>query len=546
MMSELQFKRSVWVSYSGADKQIVHQLTKQVNGNGELIQMLTYLRDSDDKPSRQSELSENHEFNQNIELQAKETLTTYLKPWESIGDLIQTIGSNLRRMIFLSNNYIQSEYCMRELMCILTRSPHSPLLFVLVDVDSFNVVCQSRNYAFLQENEESEIPNLTLAQALAKVYLRLKADKKMTPEFELPDDEDEINLVRFFTNRLTTIGDKLRTRVDCNIEDKEGYICKATLSENCNQLQQFLSVYVKNFSVETITERYKEAKKDIINSWLDKTTLGIMCKEELDAEQVFIRLSSRDIEQVENLCDVIREKSEKLNLDKTKIFEQAQPIISLMLTSIISEEWAAEIHFNSIISSPTRLSVTNKDPESLFLLSIGLAAANMHQLTVSPITKDTQTPKVDQVFDLLPNALEENSVLQNPIIEDILQLVSGFSKDEIVSMLKNDQPYQIRNRINRYQRKFASKMQECSLPPIVLRASHVDFHQLSQDIPRNFSQVLTHINSNMIDDPNDKKIHFGLLIVKNDDNDNVVLNGGDSTADAILLAVKSMIVELTK
>jgi len=544
-MSELQFQRSVWVSYSGADKELVHKLTKQVNGNGELIKMLTYLRDdSDDKPSHQSKLSESDEFNHDEELQVKEPLTTYLKPWESIDDLIQTIGSNLRRMIFLSNNYIQSDYCMQEFMCILTRSPHSPLLFVLVGVDSFNALCQSRSYAFLQENEESEIPHLTLAQALAKVYLRRKIDKKMTPEFELPDD-NENSLIDFFTQRLKTVGDRLRTRVDCNTEDKEGYICKATLSENCNELQRFLSVYVKNFSVETITERYKETKKGIIHSWLNKTTLGKKCKEELDVEQVLIPLSSRDIEQIESLCDVIYEKSEDLSLDKAKVFEQAQPIISLMLTSVISEEWAAEIHFNSIINSPTRLSVTNKDPESLFFLSIGLAAANMHQLTVSRITKDNQTPKVDQVFDILPNALEEDASLQNPIIEDILQLVSGLSKEEVVSMLKNDQPYKIRNRINRYQRKFASNMQECNLPPIVLRASHIDFHQRSKDIPHEFAQFLTRINSDMRPDPNDKKINFGLLIVKNDVHDNVVLIG-DSTADAILLAVKSLIVELTK
>jgi hypothetical protein len=45
----------------------------------------------------------------------------YLKAGERIEDLVQTIPSNLRRMFFFSQSYLNSEYCMREFAYSLVR-----------------------------------------------------------------------------------------------------------------------------------------------------------------------------------------------------------------------------------------------------------------------------------------------------------------------------------------------------------------------------------------------------------------------------------------
>ena len=52
------YTRSVWVSYSGKDADLVHALTRYVDQQGQTeptpFKMLTYLRETDDKPAQET------------------------------------------------------------------------------------------------------------------------------------------------------------------------------------------------------------------------------------------------------------------------------------------------------------------------------------------------------------------------------------------------------------------------------------------------------------------------------------------------------------
>jgi len=542
-MTEFKFPRSVWVSYASQEQKLVHSLTKKVNSSDNNINMMTYLRDADNKPLQAPRMQEEAEPDNELKIRAEQSLTTYLKPWESIDDLIQTIGGNLRRMIFLSDSYLNSYYCMQELVCILSRKPESPLCIVLVNIKGgYSKLCDFREY---NVNTYGSTETLTLAQALSKVYQRRKTEDFLTPEFEIEDDDNEIAIELHFTQRLAHIAQRLRTTAeyDTQFEDKE--YCTVQLNDTCEALQNYLIRYAHSFSVDTIISEYQEAKKRTINKWLN-TSLGASYKDIDDnsinkAEQLNAILTKG--ENIATLCRDIKRSAENSTLTKRECFQQAQPVISLMLTSFISTEWAAEMYANHIYNSPIRVEAENNKASSIFKLQVGVSAIHQHPMMLSPISNTTEFPKIEQFIDLLPTALEESTVKQNKPINDILRLVTGLSKDHVEEILENEEPHDLRARIGLFQENHHGEMGGCSLPPISLRANYKDFDRETKNIPEAFEQVMTLVNSDLLTDENEKKIQFALLIMSNGSNNNVVLIGKRASSD-IISAVRQLIVDL--
>lgn len=442
MALSLNFVRTVWVSYSGQDSLLVNALARLVEERGRdestPFRMLTYLRDAQDNPAQELDNKSN---TTELLQQTNQPFITFLKAGERIEDLVQTIASNLRRVFFFSESYLDSRYCMREFVYSLVREPLNPMCIFLIGFDGdFGKFRAERNFAFMPQQE-----GCLLEDALTWVYLNER--KNQSPEFSIvQNDGKSIEPEVFFKNKL---------------DDLQGRLYTGVAEPTSQQLQVLFDVitrYVKSVTPEQLIATHQRLRLRKIEDWVGMTTIGNNCKRNgITAETIEHALSMNPpaADVVQNLCQSIQ----RLPLNELQLICQKRPedieqIASIIMTAAINPLWAAEVDQNCIRNNPVRLSSNYDDPmannslNNLYLYT-GLAAAKGHWLKMKT-RKDELTPEVRNVIHFAPDALEEDMTKQHDPMLELLALVMSKDVSQVKVIEKTLEPFKKRVHINRF------------------------------------------------------------------------------------------------
>ena len=180
-----QYVRHIWGSYSGAQKDWVHGLTKAFyDDNSARIKLLTYLKDANAEDAGKPFVSDGNQA-----LTDELDYIPFLKNGHSIEELIRSIGANLRRIVVISPNYLNSIFCMQELACILTHANYKPIQLFSIG-QSFREIRNNFSYRLRDQDRKPLITgDESLAHALAVVYFyRIETIKANTKEVEIPKE----------------------------------------------------------------------------------------------------------------------------------------------------------------------------------------------------------------------------------------------------------------------------------------------------------------------------------------------------------------------
>lgn len=407
MSDEPTFERSVWVSYAGTDKNLVYQLTRYIKDRRSECRftLYTYLVENDGKPLVVTQ----EQAEEKIQLEGIESdLVAFLSPGQRIEDLIRFIGGNLRRALFISESYLNSTYCLKELMCCLTRQRTCALFIVTINLAGgfSSSLTRKRNYRGFEQT-------LTVAEVLTQLYHQQWNDSDI--EYRLPDNAHQDPLI-FFTAQLNDLCGRLHTPINCETDDYASFV---------EQLYEPLCSYVNSFNTNEKLDSINTARSRKLRGWY-RTELGKAMQEltpfnELDEWLKFPQ------EHVNSLIEFAVDLVEEINISNNPAqhIKALQTISSILLTTIIPREAAAELHYNTLINTPIRMAEPDRNEHDKRLyIHTALAAAFNHELNLQLIENSAHLVSRNQI-ELPPLGLEEDPAKQYDVCAEISSLISA-------------------------------------------------------------------------------------------------------------------------
>lgn len=335
MASMKEYVRHIWVSYSGQDKELVHSLVayshqkENRDANSNLFKLHTYLKEPDDSYTIKED-SDSFDV----------PYISFLKPGQKISDLVFSIGISRRTIIFLSPSYLESQYCMQELVHCLIRNNKAPLFICKVGFDNgWGCVLESREYSW------SEGACVDLYTALAKVY------EECVKHDEL---ENHSNKKDWSRGDFKEALDDVISR--CSASSIRGGI---DLSDGCKEtFYQDVIQYLNVESPNNIAEYYLDNRDLRLREWFQVSSLGRFLKNDLnfDSDSFISGLREGNVEQLKNMYTLLRNMSnDEFSRILNSNFEQLDNLINMLLESTLHPLFVCELKSSQIIGAPIYL-----------------------------------------------------------------------------------------------------------------------------------------------------------------------------------------------
>lgn len=500
------FVRSVWVSYSGADQDLVQDLANYVDENYcrakvqcenfKPFRLMTYKRTSafDIDPLYGSE----PEHSQKGESDKIGTFY-YLRPGESVGELVEVIASNLRRVVVISPDYLASKHCLWELCSCLTRQDGGALFVLLHQFNGLSEIKASRKYLYLGSEEFS------LAQALALTYKKW-IKNSMPDVFYLAPHQEE-SLEEYFTTLLDGMSDRL-------------YV---TGKERIDHLGALLSAYVdKMSSTETVLRQYKQFYKEQFDHW-QKSQFTKHCCEALKQESFkFSHLETLDMGKIGELVNFMYESFAGREDEKEAICVDLRKLSGLLALRMIDPEWAAEMRMSSLSGLRIRLSSVSGDVISEPKFYCQVAAHAIQQVGLELEPDGSYSARPTGLFQLSPlvGANEQREIdmkkRKDAILLELVAKVMGLSDIHAKKFMQKP----------RWQVHFRSRARNRTMikdGALTVARFYVDRSEFGMSLDARWQDMVDQLVQEInFDVGNENKITVGVLMMTGRDEGNLV------------------------
>lgn len=498
-MAESNFPRSVWVSYASADHDFVQSLTEHFEQCIAIkaVRLMTYMRDeTTSEPLTESAT--------NISTKTE----MFLKPGESVLDLVEIIASNLRRLLVISPNYLKSEHCLWEMASCFTRESKVPLC-ILKDLVSFSAVKQSRAYSFMGDDNQH-----SLAEALAFVYQKRVIN--MHADFHLLLDSRQQH-IDFFAQKLELLSDR-------------NYLVEHKLSSN--QLTESILNYVGSFTTEQIINNFETFYKKLYEDWIKKDYAKLCVDSPLVIElgqgerqdQVFelSHLTEQDQDQLTHIVDQLTDnlKPESQNVvEHQNVIREFSTLLALRMVDLT---WAAEMRMSSISGVRVRLSVADDEP-SRKMFDSQLAASVIQQVPVKMKPNGFEAPIVEGLLNLKPlqGTPEQRKAMQaseqETLLLELIMRVKGIGISK-AKQYKARANWQKTLRATIYSRKRDKKTSLLTVARL-----YIDHQQFQQNIGQRWDELANALVSVLNHQAEEnRRVRIGTLVVTSRDEGNLV------------------------
>jgi hypothetical protein len=394
------FIRSIWVSYAGAEQELVDGLGKYVSGATQTDEkpfaLYAYVRNQDEK----SEPVQSPTTPQNTN-----NWQRYLVGGEPIQLVVESIATSLRRVIILSPAYLKSEYCLWELCCCLIYNAKQPFI-VLNDISDFNDLktADKLNYHYSAA---------TLVEALCQSYEVHKDD--MHSSFHIPDDQQP---EAFFTKALTAL-------------PKRVYQSAAV-----KDWQPELIRYALNLSSAEIEKNYWQFVRRCFDEWLDEPvckTLLLPFKE--DQQITFDSLEFYKQDRMDLfVSQLVKHHNAEPTQARLAILYQFSALLTLLR---LDPQWVAEMLNANPGGHLLRLSVPQEYSEDTQILYEAFTAAHAIQMAAVELKPGTdEVPGVCGLLKLSPEPAKSNRTREKQkMTTEIVGRVMGLQEEEITRFM---------------------------------------------------------------------------------------------------------------
>lgn len=420
--------RHVWVSYAGAEHQLVADLAayfdqhkeaeEEDKAKAQTIRLMAYKRDvTSSEPLEKKEPTSGQ-------------TQLFLKPGESITDLVDAIASNLRRMLLLSPAYLQRTHCIWELaacFCLPSRST----LFLFKKLASWDEIKQPRNYGFMPGNKQ-----YPLAEVLAYIY-RQKVLTRMHQDFHVAG-KSEAEQVDFFAQKIELMGDQVFLSVDPS-DDKSlrmGIIDYAG-SFGCKEIvADFEWFFERHYKKWTTRPYAKQCLKAYVESGDGS---GFELQDILQQQR----------KPLTDFIDQLKDNVLTTTLNANEVKETIKAFAALLALRMVDPEWAAEMRMSSISGVRLRLAVPEKKGPGQRLFDSQLAASVIQQVPTSiEPAKDNpgfNPPTLKGLLTIKPlqGAREQMAKMRKnesrKLLLNLVCLIVGLSNNEAETFLGDEE-----------------------------------------------------------------------------------------------------------
>lgn len=413
------YLRSVWVSYCGKNSEFVKQLTRNIKDNYSDIKsiepeyvpfrLMTYLRYSD--------TSEPIKASVDNEIDTEGGLFFHLGISDNILDLVESIALNLRRVIVISEDYLQSDYCLLELCACMCAPKLLPIFFIYLDSLTLEILIE---YKF-SSGEQGLVEKLTNI-CFSEDFKRLFSDFKDKDRKEVSHIIDRN--VKDLTNQLY-----VKSKHD---ESVEKYI---------KMVSSLLNRYVRDQNVDShATLMHQKYLMDAFENWMKND----FSKEWMEGFSNFTKESINGLKPMKliHLAKHIHEKFNSIKGGKREVSARLSiyQYCGLLSLKLIDPVWATEMRMSTLNMSPIRLSVNPSDPTKNSDFSYLLAAHNitLEELKINyDISNEWYPPiKGHLRIDNLVQAREQSDNLVQEIIYELLCMAFNCGRSSAVEMQK--------------------------------------------------------------------------------------------------------------
>jgi hypothetical protein len=492
-MAESNFTRCIWVSYSGSDHAFVNELTEHFDQDtSSNVRLMTYMRD-------ESEPLLEDKDNGQISTRTK----LYLKPGESIQDLVEIIASTLRRMLVISPDYLKSEHCLWELASCFTLDSKVPLC-ILKDLPSFNEIKKTRRYSFINDQNEC-----TLSYALTWIYN--KHILNMPTDFHLNLTSDE-EVFKYFTKKINELS---------NVH----YL--AANVQTSNEIYEHVESYVQLFKTEHIIENFEKFYKKQYENW-ELQPYVQHCLEIAENSGNKIPFTIDDLirqDRVKTTHLIDQLKSQLSNVEYCPLVAKTaiKGFAVLMALRIINQEWAAEMRMSSLSGIRLRLSVSSANKnKQLFDSQLAASVIQQVPLKMEPNKVSFNAPILEGLLELTPltGSPEQRRIIRTEekerLLIQLIYLIMKYDQTTAQKFMESDNwQNSLRNRIrSRY-------LEQNTLTVARLYIEHAKFQIPLDEYWDQLADQLVQVMNHDIDSK-EKKIKIGTLIVSTRDEGNLV------------------------
>jgi len=342
MAQNNHFPRSVWVSFSGRDSALVQQMTDYLydsyhqENNSEAqypVYLRTYCREETvaSEPIRKQE--DNNEAHQLVKR------SYFLRPGDDIADLVHVIALNLRRLLVITPNYLQSEYCLWELCCCLISKIDYNVRIMSWGFEKPKAWLKESDFHF--DDEQFKRGPTSLAVALAYVYRKFQ--NKMSKELLIDESGEDRDLVQWFSNALTTFEGKIDLTEDFKFQ-LGGLLTESQLAEKCGQIV----TYARSVELDGEIEQINSLVVGVFSDWLSQFDESSKKAREHFAHEYGKEfkvdfLLDICIDELEDFTQCLINDFSELKQPKENHIKQLEELAGLLSLLLIDKEWAAEM-----------------------------------------------------------------------------------------------------------------------------------------------------------------------------------------------------------
>ncbi len=381
MANPSQFERSVWVSYSGKQQDVITTLMKMLESkeykksgyyqakqsqikNLYPFKLHTYQRRLDAKGKdndKQPYYQKSHDSTTTTPSGngAQDSYYYWLNVGDKVSDLVGCIALNLRRLVLLSPDYLKSEHCLWELAeCLRDNVEEKPLFLVLLGFEKNSDWSAEQNYSI-----GGESLNISLACALATV------ERAKNPAcINDADCADLENRKAFFEKQLESINEPIRLRFDTEA------------SIDYKKFATELHLFVESIKVEKEIQDQHNYITTQFNDWSTET-YARSCLEKYKAKKnkAFSakHLLNVDMGSIETLCKCLIEDTDRFDDDQKRARRLLKQFAGLLALLMVEPAWAGEMRRFSLGGQVMRFSVGSAEEGTVrkeFELHLALSA----------------------------------------------------------------------------------------------------------------------------------------------------------------------------
>ncbi|MEJ2742887.1 MAG: hypothetical protein P8176_10490 [Gammaproteobacteria bacterium] len=395
-LCHIPMPRAIWVSYAGANQAFVQGITDRVNGpalqakqGDRRVYMKTFRRDVQTSEQRERFPDETIEaYNASDHDGAVVRKEYFLETGDSIAELVQLIAINLRRLLVITPEYLDSPHCLWELCaCLLARERRGEGKFEIGIITlGFK---KGVDWWDLRENAFPEGHRCRQAQCLGEVLGQVYEERQSLMISDLNYDAlslDKAGMKDFFNHALAELSlilklDSSQCAADAYAkddaemqrvaEDVIAYFGRVSIDEEISEYREFLSSECKKW------------EENLNNFFEDHAAVSGSCKRRYGEYKAVIAdlPHTVNIVKIKRICNYLIEYCREYQNLKHQASKEGggqfsvvlsdwvkvvQGFASLLVFFTIDPEWASELRRSSLKGRYARFSLllreeTDKD-----------------------------------------------------------------------------------------------------------------------------------------------------------------------------------------